>query len=48
MSVSVVQHFMMCLIFGLSISWWMVAITGVVLVSRWLNYPLDLVGFFGL
>jgi ATP-binding cassette subfamily B protein len=47
MSVSVIQHFMACLIFGLSITWWMVATTGVVLISRWLNYPLDLIGFFG-
>jgi ATP-binding cassette subfamily B multidrug efflux pump len=47
MSVSVIQHFMACLIFGLSMSWWMVATTGVVLVARWLNYPLDLIGFFG-
>jgi ATP-binding cassette, subfamily B, multidrug efflux pump len=47
MSVSVIQHFMACLIFGLSMTWWMVATTGVVLVSEWLNYPLDFIGFFG-
>jgi ABC-type multidrug transport system fused ATPase/permease subunit len=47
MTVSAIQHFIACLIYGLSISWWMVAATGVVLASRWLNLPLDLVGFFG-
>jgi ATP-binding cassette subfamily B protein len=47
MTVSVVQHFMACLIFGLSMSWWMVSATGVIVVSRLLGYPLDLIGFFG-
>jgi len=47
MTVSVIQHVLNCLIYGLSISWWMVSATGVVVISRWLNYPLDLTGFFG-
>jgi ATP-binding cassette, subfamily B, multidrug efflux pump len=47
MTVSVIQHVLNCLIYGLSISWWMVSATGVVLISRWMNYPLDLAGFFG-
>ena len=47
MTVSVMQHFMACLIYGLSISWWMVSATGVVLLSWWLDYPLDMIGFFG-
>ena len=41
------QHFMACLIYGLSIAWWMVSSTGVVLLSWWLDYPLDMIGFFG-
>jgi ABC-type multidrug transport system fused ATPase/permease subunit len=47
MSVSSAQHVMACLIFGLSISWWMVSTTGVVLASHFFHFPLDLVGFFG-
>ena len=47
MTVSVIQHVLNCLIYGLSISWWMVSATGVVLIARWMNYPLDLAGFFG-
>jgi ABC-type multidrug transport system fused ATPase/permease subunit len=47
MTVSVIQHVLNCLIYGLSISWWMVSATGVVVISRWMNYPLDLAGFFG-
>lgn len=44
---SVATHFMACLIFGLSVSWWMVSVTAVVLISRWQGAELDLVGFFG-
>ena len=47
MTVSVVQHFMACLIFGLGISWWMISTTGVVLMAGWLNQPLGVAGFFG-
>jgi ATP-binding cassette subfamily B multidrug efflux pump len=47
LSFSVVQHFMTCLIFGLSISWWMVSITGVLIASHWMHQPLALVDFFG-
>jgi len=47
MTVSVIQHVLNCLIYGLSISWWMISATGVVVISRWMNYPLDLAGFFG-
>src|SRR5678816_4534214 len=47
MTVSVIQHVLNCLIYGLSISWWMVSATGVVVIARWLNEPLDLAGFFG-
>jgi ABC-type multidrug transport system fused ATPase/permease subunit len=47
MTVSVIQHVLNCLIYGLSISWWMVSATGVVVIARWMNYPLDLAGFFG-
>ena len=47
MTVSVIQHVLNCLIYGLSMSWWMVSATGVVVISRWLDYPLDLTGFFG-
>lgn len=47
MTVSVAQHVMACLIFGFSISWWMVATTGVVLGSRIFHFQLDLAGFFG-
>ena len=47
MTVSVIQHVLNCLIYGLSISWWMVSAAGVVVISRWMNYPLDLAGFFG-
>lgn len=47
MKVSVLQHFMSCLIYGISISWWMVSATGVILLSRVMHYPLDRIGFFG-
>lgn len=47
LTVSVVQHGLACLIYGLSISWWMVSASGVVLLSRLLGDPLDLRGFFG-
>ncbi len=47
LTVSVVQHALACLIYGLSISWWMVSATGVVVLSRALGDPLDLRGFFG-
>jgi ABC-type multidrug transport system fused ATPase/permease subunit len=47
MSVYVIQHWMSCLIYGLSHSWWMVSALGVILIARGLNYPLDLMGFFG-
>lgn len=47
LSVSVVQHALACLIYGLSISWWMVSATGVVVLSRVMGDPLDLRGFFG-
>lgn len=47
LSVSVIQHFMACLIFGISMTWWMVATTGSVLISQLLGSPLDLPGFFG-
>src|SRR5262249_33905750 len=47
LSVSLGQHFLACLIFGLSTTWWMVSITGVVVASRLLHYPLDMVSFFG-
>lgn len=47
LTVSVVQHALACLIYGLSISWWMVSATGVVVLSRVMGDPLDLRGFFG-
>jgi ABC-type multidrug transport system fused ATPase/permease subunit len=47
MSYSMAQHFMACLIFGFSQSWWMVSVTGVVVAARALGLPLDLVSFFG-
>ncbi|MFN7915165.1 MAG: ABC transporter ATP-binding protein [Vicinamibacterales bacterium] len=47
LTVSVVQHALACLIYGLSISWWMVSATGVVVLSRVLGDPLDLRAFLG-
>jgi ABC-type multidrug transport system fused ATPase/permease subunit len=41
------QHFMACLIFGLSVCWWMVAILAVLVIARVFHYPLDMVAFFG-
>lgn len=47
LTVSVLQHGLACIIYGLSISWWMVSATGVVVLSFVLGDPLDLRGFFG-
>ncbi len=44
---SVWQHFMACLIFGLSSSWWMVAAAAVLVSSAFITPALDLTGFFG-
>lgn len=40
------QHVMACIIFGLSVSWWMVAIGGVFLYSHFSSTPLALQSFF--
>jgi ABC-type multidrug transport system fused ATPase/permease subunit len=47
LSIYVIQHLMSCLIYGLSGSWWMVSALGVIVIARALNYPLDLMAFFG-
>jgi ATP-binding cassette subfamily B protein len=47
MTIAVRQHFLACLIYGLSTGWWMISISGVVLSAWFLNVPLDLVAFFG-
>jgi ABC-type multidrug transport system fused ATPase/permease subunit len=44
---SVRQHFMACLIYGFSMSWWMVTAMGVALVSYAFDFPLDMTAFFG-
>lgn len=41
------EHFMACLIFGISVNWWMVSVTSVVLFAKALKTPLDLSSFFG-
>jgi ATP-binding cassette subfamily B protein len=43
----VAQHFMACVIFGLSSSWWMVAAGGVLYASSVSGYGIDARGFFG-
>lgn len=47
MKMTVIQHFMVCLLFGLSVPWWMVSITGVILISRFFQVQMDLTHFFG-
>jgi len=47
MRVAVVQHFMACIIFGLSTTWWMISGASVLLFSKWTNSPLAMSGFFG-
>jgi ABC-type multidrug transport system fused ATPase/permease subunit len=47
MRFAIAQHFMACLIFGLSMSWWMVSITGTAVSARLLGLHLDLLSFFG-
>lgn len=47
MNVSIGQHFMACLIYGLSTTWWMVSTAFVLLAAWWLREPLDIVSFFG-
>ncbi len=44
---STLQHWMACLIFGLSSSWWMIAVASVMIVSKWTSGNLDTVSFFG-
>ncbi len=46
-SIYVIQHFIACLIYGLSGAWWMVSTAGVILIARRQQYPLDLMAFFG-
>jgi len=47
MSFSSVQHGLACFIFGFAVSWWMVAVLGVLWVAKWLGNSLDLLSFFG-
>ncbi len=47
MRVSVMQHLMACLIFGMSSTWWMVSLTGALLMARWLGLAFELQSFFG-
>ncbi len=50
MKVSILLHFMACLIFGLSTCWWMVSVTALVVARRRLGFPTDGSGetaFFG-
>lgn len=43
----VAHHFVVCILFGMTTSWWMLAVAGVVAISRWLRIPLDPAAFFG-
>lgn len=47
MGPTISQHFMACLLYGLSVPWWMVSIAAVVVISRVFDQSLDLVQFFG-
>jgi ABC-type multidrug transport system fused ATPase/permease subunit len=47
LSLASAQHFMACLTFGFSSSWWMFAATGVIVAGKIYNVPMDLAGFFG-
>jgi ABC-type multidrug transport system fused ATPase/permease subunit len=41
------QHWMACLIFGMSLSWWMAAVAVVAWLSRMSGHRIDVVPFFG-
>lgn len=47
MGPTVSQHLMTCILYGLSVPWWMVSVTAVVVISRVFDHTLDLVHFFG-
>ncbi len=42
-----ILHLLACLLFGISMSWWVVAIASVLIASHVFDIPIDLVHFFG-
>jgi ABC-type multidrug transport system fused ATPase/permease subunit len=47
MNLSLFQHLMMCIVFGLSTTWWMITGASVLLFAKLFHYPLQVSGYFG-